>query len=82
MGLIQMSDIKLNTPTADEKLSLLNKVSGVFRACRMCALTGLSGVGKTTLVDIIAMRKTSGSMMLTRQHEQSTLIEVFILRSF
>ena len=53
---------EVNASTADDKLRLLNEVSGVFRAGRMCALMGSSGAGKTTLMDVIAMRKTSGSI--------------------
>lgn len=43
-----------------EKLTLLNNVSGQFSAGRMCALMGESGAGKTTLMDVIALRKGSG----------------------
>jgi len=46
----------------DETLRLLNEVSGVFSAGRMVALMGSSGAGKTTLMDVIAMRKTSGEI--------------------
>jgi len=45
-----------------EKLRLLNNVSGVFSAGRMCALMGESGAGKTTLMDVIALRKASGNI--------------------
>lgn len=45
-----------------EKLRLLNNVSGVFSAGRMCALMGESGAGKTTLMDVIALRKGSGNI--------------------
>jgi len=48
--------------TSKDKLRLLNEVSGVFQAGRMCALMGSSGAGKTTLMDVIAMRKTSGTI--------------------
>eukprot|EP00984_Skeletonema_dohrnii_P010925 scaffold4300_cov116-Skeletonema_dohrnii-CCMP3373.AAC.4 len=42
-----------------EKLRLLKSVSGIFRSGRMCALMGESGAGKTTLMDVIALRKGS-----------------------
>ncbi|KAL3761106.1 hypothetical protein ACHAWU_001375 [Discostella pseudostelligera] len=53
---------EVTASTSKDKLCLLNEVSGVFRAGRMCALMGSSGAGKTTLMDVIAMRKTSGSI--------------------
>jgi len=82
---------EVTASTSKDKLRLLNEVSGVFKAGRMCALMGSSGgrgplrfvividflccnlltlnivsslcmisAGKTTLMDVIAMRKTSG----------------------
>jgi ABC-type multidrug transport system ATPase subunit/ABC-type multidrug transport system permease subunit len=48
--------------TGDETLRLLNEVSGALVASRMCALMGSSGAGKTTLMDVIAMRKESGTI--------------------
>ncbi|KAL7552795.1 hypothetical protein ACHAWF_016049 [Thalassiosira exigua] len=53
---------EVTASTSKDKLRLLNEVSGAFRAGRMCALMGSSGAGKTTLMDVIAMRKTSGSI--------------------
>jgi ABC-type multidrug transport system ATPase subunit/ABC-type multidrug transport system permease subunit len=48
--------------TGGETLRLLNEVSGALLAGRMCALMGSSGAGKTTLMDVIAMRKESGTI--------------------
>jgi len=48
--------------TSGEQLKLLNEVSGVLQSRRMCALMGSSGAGKTTLMDVIALRKTSGTI--------------------
>eukprot|EP00980_Cylindrotheca_fusiformis_P012581 scaffold3084_cov144-Cylindrotheca_fusiformis.AAC.29 len=45
-----------------EELRLLHNVNGAFQAGHMCALMGSSGAGKTTLMDVIAMRKTSGTI--------------------
>ena len=53
-------DVKAST--GGETLRLLNNVSGVFSGGRMCALMGESGAGKTTLMDVIALRKTSGTI--------------------
>mmetsp|Transcript_34485 Transcript_34485/g.50638 ORF Transcript_34485/g.50638 Transcript_34485/m.50638 type:complete len:1445 (-) Transcript_34485:232-4566(-) len=53
---------EVTASTSDEKLRLLNDVSGSFMSGRMCALMGASGAGKTTLMDVIAMRKTSGDV--------------------
>ncbi|PNH00581.1 Pleiotropic drug resistance protein 4, partial [Tetrabaena socialis] len=43
-----------------KKLQLLNKVSGVFRPGVLTSLMGASGAGKTTLMDVLAGRKTGG----------------------
>ncbi|XP_069149871.1 ABC transporter G family member 31 [Solanum lycopersicum] len=44
----------------DKKLQLLSNVSGVFSPGVLTALVGSSGAGKTTLMDCLAGRKTSG----------------------
>ena len=43
-----------------DKLVLLEGVSGAFRPGILTALMGVSGAGKTTLVDVLAGRKTGG----------------------
>jgi len=53
---------EVKASTSDETLRLLNGVSGSFMSGRMVALMGASGAGKTTLMDVIAMRKTSGEI--------------------
>ncbi|KAK9026870.1 hypothetical protein V6N11_066729 [Hibiscus sabdariffa] len=44
----------------DDRLVLLNGVSGAFRPGVLTALMGVSGAGKTTLLDVLAGRKNSG----------------------
>ncbi|KAG8371192.1 hypothetical protein BUALT_Bualt13G0061400 [Buddleja alternifolia] len=44
----------------DDKLQLLRDVSGAFRPGVLTALVGVSGAGKTTLMDVLAGRKTGG----------------------
>lgn len=53
---------EVTASTSDEKLKLLNEVNGRLQPGRMCALMGSSGAGKTTLMDVIALRKTSGTI--------------------
>ncbi|VEU39363.1 unnamed protein product [Pseudo-nitzschia multistriata] len=53
-------DVKAST--GDEDIRLLHNINGHFRAGRMCALMGESGAGKTTLMDVIALRKNSGTV--------------------
>ncbi|XP_022934568.1 pleiotropic drug resistance protein 2-like isoform X1 [Cucurbita moschata] len=43
-----------------DRLQLLDDVSGAFRPGVLTALVGVSGAGKTTLMDVLAGRKTSG----------------------
>ncbi|KAK1409684.1 hypothetical protein QVD17_36213 [Tagetes erecta] len=44
----------------DDRLQLLQDVSGAFRPGVLTALVGVSGAGKTTLMDVLAGRKTGG----------------------
>ncbi|KAK2363926.1 pleiotropic drug resistance protein [Trifolium repens] len=44
----------------EDKLVLLNGVSGAFRPGVLTALMGVTGAGKTTLMDVLAGRKTGG----------------------
>ena len=44
----------------EERLQLLRDVNGAFRPGVLTALVGVSGAGKTTLMDVLAGRKTGG----------------------
>ncbi|KAH6554588.1 hypothetical protein KP509_1Z322800 [Ceratopteris richardii] len=44
----------------ENRLQLLQDVSGAFRPGVLTALVGVSGAGKTTLMDVLAGRKTGG----------------------
>lgn len=44
----------------ETRLQLLQDVSGAFRPGVLTALMGVSGAGKTTLMDVLAGRKTGG----------------------
>lgn len=44
----------------EDRLQLLRDVSGAFRPGALTALVGVSGAGKTTLMDVLAGRKTGG----------------------
>ncbi|KAK9131815.1 hypothetical protein Scep_011343 [Stephania cephalantha] len=46
--------------TSEKRLQLLSNVSGVFSPGVLTALVGSSGAGKTTLMDVLAGRKTGG----------------------
>ncbi|GMI89171.1 pleiotropic drug resistance 12, ATP-binding cassette G40, PLEIOTROPIC DRUG RESISTANCE 12 [Hibiscus trionum] len=45
---------------SEDRLELLKGVSGSFRPGVLTALMGISGAGKTTLMDVLAGRKSSG----------------------
>lgn len=47
-------------PKSGRELHLLDGVFGVFHPKTMTALMGSSGAGKTTLMDVLASRKTTG----------------------
>ncbi|PWZ09069.1 ABC transporter G family member 36 [Zea mays] len=44
----------------EDRLELLKSISGSFRPGVLTALMGVSGAGKTTLMDVLAGRKTGG----------------------
>ncbi|XP_057840627.2 ABC transporter G family member 35-like isoform X2 [Cryptomeria japonica] len=44
----------------EDKLQLLRNVTGAFRPGVLTALMGVTGAGKTTLMDVLAGRKTGG----------------------
>ncbi|XP_028768416.1 pleiotropic drug resistance protein 2 isoform X2 [Neltuma alba] len=44
----------------ENRLQILRNVSGAFRPGVLTALVGVSGAGKTTLMDVLAGRKTGG----------------------
>ena len=45
---------------SEDRLELLKGVSSAFRPGVLTALMGISGAGKTTLMDVLAGRKTGG----------------------
>ncbi|KAJ8755325.1 hypothetical protein K2173_019123 [Erythroxylum novogranatense] len=57
---VDMPQEMKNQGVADDKLVLLRSVSGAFRPGVLTALMGVSGAGKTTLMDVLAGRKTGG----------------------
>jgi ABC-type multidrug transport system ATPase subunit len=44
----------------ETRLQLLRDISGAFQPGLLTALVGVSGAGKTTLMDVLAGRKTGG----------------------
>jgi ABC-type multidrug transport system ATPase subunit len=50
------------TYTVANNKVLLNKVSGYCKAGTLTALMGSSGAGKTTLMDVLAQRKSEGEI--------------------
>ncbi|XP_057956194.1 ABC transporter G family member 31 isoform X2 [Malania oleifera] len=65
----------------EKKLQLLSNVSGIFSPGVLTALVGCSGAGKTTLMDVLAGRKTRGYIegdirISGHQKEQSTFARI------
>ncbi|KAK1291131.1 Pleiotropic drug resistance protein 3 [Acorus calamus] len=46
----------------EKRLQLLSNITGAFRPGILTALMGVSGAGKTTLMDVLCGRKTSGTI--------------------
>nr|TKR74333.1 pleiotropic drug resistance protein 3-like isoform X1 [Populus alba] len=46
----------------EKKLQLLSDITGAFRPGILTALMGVSGAGKTTLMDVLSGRKTGGTI--------------------
>ncbi|RHN48302.1 putative sulfate-transporting ATPase [Medicago truncatula] len=57
---VDMPQEMKNQRVVGERLNLLNGVSGSFRPAVLTALMGVTGAGKTTLMDVLAGRKTRG----------------------
>ncbi|XP_038885457.1 ABC transporter G family member 42-like isoform X2 [Benincasa hispida] len=57
---VDMPSEMKNQGVKDNRLQLLRDVTGAFRPGVLTALMGVSGAGKTTLMDVLAGRKTGG----------------------
>ncbi|KAF7830247.1 pleiotropic drug resistance protein 1-like [Senna tora] len=57
---VDMPQEMKNQGVFETRLELLKGVSGAFRPGVLTALMGVSGAGKTTLMDVLAGRKTGG----------------------
>lgn len=54
----------VTSASGKKELELLRGISGAFRPSRLTALMGVTGAGKTTLMDVLAGRKTGSLAFL------------------
>ncbi|XP_049936779.1 pleiotropic drug resistance protein 3-like [Nymphaea colorata] len=59
---VDMPQEMRNQGVTERKLALLRDITGSFRPGILTALMGVSGAGKTTLMDVLAGRKTGGAI--------------------
>lgn len=59
-----------NSFRGKQQLQLLNNIDGVFAPGVLTALMGTTGAGKTTLMDVLAGRKTGDQSSHYRSHCQ------------
>ncbi|KAF3791927.1 Pleiotropic drug resistance protein 3 [Nymphaea thermarum] len=59
---VDMPQEMRNQGVTERKLALLRDITGSFRPGVLTALMGVSGAGKTTLMDVLAGRKTGGAI--------------------
>lgn len=57
---VDMPQEMKNQGVSEDRLELLKGINGAFRPGVLTALMGVSGAGKTTLMDVLAGRKTGG----------------------
>ncbi|CAJ1973751.1 unnamed protein product [Sphenostylis stenocarpa] len=57
---VEMPQEMKNQGILEDRLELLKGVNGAFRPGVLTALMGVSGAGKTTLMDVLSGRKTAG----------------------
>ncbi|KAF8032639.1 hypothetical protein BT93_D1534 [Corymbia citriodora subsp. variegata] len=57
---ITFENVTYSVDMPENRLMLLNGVSGAFRPGVLTALMGVTGAGKTTLLDVLSGRKNSG----------------------
>ncbi|KAL1829234.1 hypothetical protein ACET3Z_007646 [Daucus carota] len=57
---VDMPPIMKEKGMKEDKLQLLEKVTGAFKPGVLTALMGVTGAGKTTLLDVLSGRKTGG----------------------
>jgi len=60
------------------QLELLRGINGAFRPGVLTCLMGVSGAGKTTLMDVLAGRKTSEILSRIGNFEKTCLPNVFL----
>ncbi|KAK1375989.1 hypothetical protein POM88_032182 [Heracleum sosnowskyi] len=75
---VDMPPIMKEKGRKEDKLQLLEEVTGAFKPGVLTALMGVTGAGKTTLLDVLSGRKTGGHIEEVSKEEKMMFVDEVI----